>query len=289
MRTALLLALSACTTRIQVDDPQTPDAPPVPAPEAPAETDPPEPPAPAEEEPTAPPPGTLVPPASIASESSVCWTVRSSSTADLELLAVGMDSGTVVVERTFPTTQTTSSWRASGLAYDGQSTLVAASHNANAWFVFDLATTTVTADGQAGFQSTVTWHDGAWIATLDAFDPFTFPDVAALRQGAGDPLDIPFPGSRYQAFDGIIYNAWHSTDRLEPVDAATGAVLTSILLEGYDTWVQGIGITPEHLHVIDDGRSDQSVGSFQIWRFDHDGTLVNTVPIDGRPAGLWCE
>ena len=27
MRTALLLALSACTTRIQVDDPQTPDAP----------------------------------------------------------------------------------------------------------------------------------------------------------------------------------------------------------------------------------------------------------------------
>lgn len=57
------------------------------------------------------------------------------------------------------------------------------------------------------------------------------------------------------------------------------------MLEGFDTWIWGIGITEDDLHVIDHAAN--------VVRFDHDGSAVNAVDTGPTPllraSGLWCH
>jgi hypothetical protein len=121
-----------------------------------------------------------------------------------------------------------------------------------------------------------------------------FADSAALLSGERTSVPWEANGTRFQAYDGVLYHAWHATNQVRRLDLGSGLELGPVTLESYDTWVWGIGVNDTYLHLIDDGRGvGNPVWDSRIARFLHDGTLVDEVFIErqlyGRASGLWCR
>jgi len=98
-----------------------------------------------------------------------------------------------------------------------------------------------------------------------------------------EELDVPYYASRLFATDDKLYFAWHSTDVIDVFDVEQG-VASQIVLEGYDTWVQGMHVTDEgHLFL------NASWPDNRIARFDAEtGVAVADALIEGRWQGLAC-
>lgn len=243
----------------------------------------------------------LVPPAEIAQESSWCWFLAPVDSFrpggdGMGLYVAGMDSATIVETRRFdgPT------FSSLGIAYTG-TTLVAGQGR---WYELDLAT----GDVRQGRRNSV---EGA-VAAVGVYDPnagrTTLELVGLLDAGLGifpsfDALDLDRPRARVMLsgftrlqVDGTtLYGAWHSTHELEVFDLRDlGADPRIIPLEGFDTWVNGIGVAGGMIHVLDGGRQLPGARTQRLARFDGDGRALSEVriPSDALGAGasgLWCD
>ena len=81
----------------------------------------------------------------------------------------------------------------------------------------------------------------AW--QLATGDYALYADFAAVL--ANTPLSVTsYPPSvhRFTIAGDTLVSAWHSTDRLEIHDLATGALVSSPVLEGYDHWIRGMDV-----------------------------------------------
>ena len=92
-----------------------------------------------------------------------------------------------------------------------------------------------------------------------------------------------------------LYGAWHSTDTVEVQNLHTGAQRT-VSLQGFNTWVWGVGIEHGLLVVLDDGRADNS-HAVSKWSFNtFTGHQLDRVPVSDADdwgtelrTGLWCS
>ncbi len=83
--------------------------------------------------------------------------------------------------------------------------------------------------------------------------------------------------SRFATADGLIYGAWHSTDRIGRRTLDTGDVQEDVVLAGFDDWVHGIDVDAGELIVV--SHSD-------LLRFDAStGAALGEVAIGGFAGG----
>lgn len=222
-----------------------------------------------------------------AAESSVCFTLAPIA-GSLAVLEVGMDSGTITERGRFGSV--TSSWNTSGIGLSNDRFVAMAYNgNNNATFVVDL-NSGLTRFGNANMGNVTAINDriiSNATGTLGLYrNPLELDNQNPVRLGASTSSNNRI------ALDGLeLFTAWHSTDTVDVVHALTGAAIRTISLEGYDTWVHGMSVAGDMLHVIDDGRQ---LASQRIARFDpQNGTLINEVMIprgmaSRAPSGLWC-
>ena len=62
--------------------------------------------------------------------------------------------------------------------------------------------------------------------------------------------------------------AWHSTDTVDVVEPTSGAILRSVRLAWFDTWVTDLQLTGRFVIVLDDGRGNYSQFGQQLGFFD---------------------
>src|SRR6185436_5797383 len=79
----------------------------------------------------------------------------------------------------------------------------------------------------------------SFFSELYAFD--SWQDVLAGRPAA----DLGINGflERFTVHNGILYEAWHSTDTIDRTDLATGTPLAPLKLDVYDGWILGLSVT----------------------------------------------
>ncbi len=193
-----------------------------------------------------------------------------------------------------------SSFHTGGLAYDGGDRMVLAGYNGNEfeWFELDLPSQTMNRGGaySAEYNVSITSYDGRWLVA-DGERSLLYDDFDALVAGvSSDHAASVGYVTRYQALGDQVYGAWHSTDEIVVRDLRSDADVDVIPLEGFDTWVWGLGVTDQFLHVIDDGRGAHNTdGVHEISRFDRaTGERVSSVRLRRPgaaffPSGLYCE
>jgi hypothetical protein len=244
-------------------------------------------------------PGSLVPPSSIAGESSWCWFVAPDRHR-LGLFAVGMDSGTIEPVGAWPSVNRT--FHTAGLAYTGSSlVMVGYAGSALRWYELDLATGTLNQGPEVEPSVSVTSLDGALVVVGQSDlvrEPQVYDDFAALSAGTPSgtlPGSFGFGSTRVQIAGDEWFTAWHSTNEVAVLDVATGQPVETVSLERYDTWVWGIGVVGDRIHLIDDGRGHHDDGDVWISRFERStGALVSEVSLGSVastlwPSGLYCD
>jgi hypothetical protein len=108
--------------------------------------------------------------------------------------------------------------------------------------------------------------------------------LGAVLSDAFAPTPLAASGvSRIATGQGLLYAAWHSTDRIERADLATGVPLEPIVLQGFDDWVQGLDGTDRGELVIIGG-----IGGDRLLVFDENGDLLRERPLPGGNGGLDC-
>jgi hypothetical protein len=223
----------------------------------------------------------------LSKDSSYCWTVDAVG-SQLALLEVGLPSGDIRELGRY-SVGTTSRMYTGGLAYDGSS-LVMAVCNGNdfEWLRVDLATG-AGSWGPSTRTASVTW-DGTWFLVEYGSEMHAYPDWTAIISHAPKWSVSNYGYSRVGAGDGVLFGTYHSTDTVGVLDPSTGVHLRNLTLEGFDTWVWGIGYAGGYLHLLDDGRE----APYQrIVRFDPDtGAHIDFISFAGtgwEPHGLWCS
>ncbi|MEN0065309.1 MAG: hypothetical protein AAGA48_24400 [Myxococcota bacterium] len=236
--------------------------------------------------------GLLIPPPSIATESSWCFTIAPIG-RELGIFVVGMDSGTIEEFGRYGQIGS-SNIRTGGFAYNGRDELVI-SESRMGFYVVDLDLQTHTYTSSAAALDSVTFYDHQYLTydiNRQGHRYSTSADVVADNISDFVPETGWF--TRSQVRGNLVFGAWHATDAIEVWDVATGQEEPTIFLEDYDTWVWGIGISGTYLHVLDDGREILPTWTPRLARFDMNGAAVNYVHLDGvnwddEPKGLWCD
>ncbi len=125
-----------------------------------------------------------------------------------------------------------------------------------------------------------------------------YPTVADLATDSN--AEVLFTASelfatRFTASPTHFYGAWHSTDHILRADRQTGAV-TSIPLEDFDGWVDGMSVSGSSLYLSSNRQSETNPWDRQISRFDLvSGRLTGRATIEQNgifevalPGGLHC-
>jgi len=239
-------------------------------------------------------PGLLVPPASLWSESAVCWFLSASNnTRRTKLYAIGMDTGTIEETARFPGINLYTA----GMTYDGESKLLvpAETPTGKMWFVIDLAAGTI----EGGIVPTqmansVSYDNGKFYAEAGTWEFNEYSDIdSVLANTPSRRLTWVSGISRLTVEDGILFNAWHSTGEVLKYDVETSELLDTIPLQGFNTWVWGIGRANGLTHLMDDGRGS-SAPIVRIVSFDDSGNKVQTLLLEEiwpreQPSGLYCQ
>lgn len=156
-------------------------------------------------------------------------------------------------------------------------------------YMVDRATDDVT---QVAFANTRTlsWSAGTWVAwggdlfvrTFDSLD-----DLLAATPSGATELDEHM---ELMAVDGDdVYGAWPSTNEIVVHEAYAAARTRTIPLEDWDTWVRGMSMAGNKLHLVDDGRQYDEQ---RIVSFDPDtGAQIEALYLPNFAKmlrGLWC-
>lgn len=120
----------------------------------------------------------------------------------------------------------------------------------------------------------VTAHDDALVAY--GTDPdivreyATWDDAVALGPSTVHALS-GMTASRFAIAEGVLYGAWHSTDRVERRSYEGGEIEDDLLLAGFDDWIDGIDVHLGEVLVASHG---------DLLRFDADsGAALGSIPI----------
>lgn len=126
------------------------------------------------------------------------------------------------------------------------------------WVVDDQGSNTLSVLGMEAVEGTAT---GAAVSA-DAGTWYVL-DMSSrlILEYAG--LDAVLAGSSTQVYgteswqftrmvvrDGVLYGAWHSTDRVLVFDLVSGTLASEVPLENYDGWVFGMDLTDAGLHLL---------------------------------------
>lgn len=138
--------------------------------------------------------------------------------------------------------------------------------------------------------------DGQTFALFDNQQEGTVTYYSTVEGIAGTRYDLAVRGdvrARSVALhDGRLYAAWHSATQIDVHSAETLELLTTIPLQDYDTWVQGVSVVGDVLFLADNGRSDYFEDQQpRIYRYDLETgqQLGVVVAEDFYPEGMWCE
>jgi hypothetical protein len=115
---------------------------------------------------------------------------------------------------------------------------------------------------------TVTAHDEALVVYDNAGGDLvreyaTWADAVALGPSTVHALSGML-ASRFAVADGVIYGAWHSTDRVERRDFDNGDVQPDVVLSGFDDRVDGIDVDAGEILITNDNvllRFDAETGA----------------------------
>lgn len=139
-----------------------------------------------------------------------------------------------------------------------------------------------------GCRTVTSWRGGLLLMPTapDHGEPLRFyaGGLADIDAGiAPEELDVPYYASRLFATDDKLYFAWHSTNVIDVYDVEQG-VSSEIVLEGYDTWVQGLHVTDEGDLFLNAVNSENRIARFNA----ETGAAVADALIEGRWQGLAC-
>ena len=161
----------------------------------------------------------------------------------------------------------------------------------------DLTGGTLVVAGNPGQRESITTFNGELLTGGEyPFDDYElYPDLAALVANApSGSVPNPLWLTRFHVDGNTLYGTSHSTDEVMTHAVATGALLSRIPLQNFDTWVRGIGVAGGYLHLIDGGGGLPNQTEPRIARFDMGGQNVSNVTVVGHawshnPTGLWCD
>lgn len=236
-------------------------------------------------------------PAELAEDQVVCVGIQSENGQGSQVMLVGMDSATEV-----PLVDVDADWsfQVDGLALLGDHVAVCAPTLTRV----DLATgdieqTDIYCDAVADYDGAIVLFHGCDEADWEACDydqtwrdPIrsypTWEDALADTNGATIP-SVPY-ATRLGRGDDVFLSAWHATDEVERWDAATGTLVETTALQGFDTWVWGLSAVGDRLFVVNDGRDPGWSWNTRIAEFDADGDAVQDLRLGEHVAmnGLAC-
>ena len=82
-----------------------------------------------------------------------------------------------------------------------------------------------------------------------------FTGLRRVIAGRGTGVNIPMSSTQRGNGATLLPGTWHSTDTVNLMDPITMAVQRSVVLQGFNTWVQDVQEAGPRLFVLDDGRS----------------------------------
>jgi hypothetical protein len=134
---------------------------------------------------------------------------------------------------------------------------------------------------------------GELVVMPDHSDPeendklYVYTTFADLLADEGAQYSFPTPGSRMTAYGGDIYQAWHSTDEIDRFSFPDAMSTSTIALEDYDTWVNGLSVTDTGLLVLNAHWPEDRIAVFEVATGI---ALWNVYPTDsgGKIRGLDC-
>ena len=114
----------------------------------------------------------------------------------------------------------------------------------------------------------------------------TIDDLRAGRKSV--TYQTEFFASRFAVSKGTIFAAWHSDDKFQRYDPQTGKTST-VMLEGYDDWIQGIdAIEPATLVIAPPGHEKQELQLFDSVT-GHFRRTIALSPADRMISGIVCQ
>ncbi|MEQ1571003.1 MAG: hypothetical protein ABMA64_35565, partial [Myxococcota bacterium] len=225
----------------------------------------------------------LVVPPALAGESTVCWTVAPAIEGWTGLYVIGLDSGEVLEVARFDGAPYDSF--GSGLVEHGGRLLIH-EYPDTAWYVFDLALGTSERHETDDTPKSVTgWDDQILLVDANG-NGALYEDIDAVVAGTPAVVLPPGPvGNGAYTQHGARLFALPPGAFVQELDPLTGDLLDGWELDRHTTFVKGVAVAGDQLHVLDGG---------SLLRFDLTGALVDERVLPDRlqfasgASGLVC-
>ena len=135
-------------------------------------------------------------------------------------------------------------------------------------------------------------HGSGLIVQPDmSFGPFGvvyYPDFEHVRAEDGTPVPGDIIASRLAVNGDTLYASSHSTDTVERYRLLSGSPLGEILLEGYDTWIQGMSVTDDGLLVCNANWPEDRIAIFDSSTGAHIRDVHPIIEGGSQMMGLIC-